>query len=417
MQSAADLDLPHLAMEEEAFAEDPFSRFAAARQEHPWLAKSAFGYVVTDYSAIKDLLGMDGPLRTAHDGVAAIMGATGSPWGRFLVEQILGQSGASHKRMRDVLAPMFTPRNANRHRPLMREVISRQLDEWAPRGAFDFEEFSSYFPVTVMCSLIGADREAIPRLRASMEALGLAMCLDPEHLPAMERGTQVMDDFVHELVAERRARGPSADEPDLLDLLLAADHDGGLSDRELYDLLIFLFVAGYDTSKNVLTLTMRLMLDRPEDYVRCAQDKAYCGKVLEESLRFHSPATIPRLSTQDIVYRDVLFPAGTMFFMPVGVATRDPRAVPDAEAFQPERPQENRHMGFGRGMHICLGQFIARAQIEEGLHLIAQRITKPRLAGPMAFRPFPGVWGIRGLPIAFTPAPPVRNNAAPEPVG
>jgi cytochrome P450 len=415
MQTAAELDLPHLAMEEPAFAEDPFTRFAAARQEHPWLAKSAFGYVVTDYAAIKDLLSMDGPLRTAHDGVAEIMGATGSPWGRFLVEQILGQSGEAHKRMRDVLAPMFTPRNANRHRPLMRAVISRQLDEWAPKGAFDFEEFAAYFPVTVMCSLIGADPAAIPRLRSSMEALGLAMCLDRDHLPAMERGVQILDDFVHQLVAERRARGPSTGEPDLLDLLLEADHDGGLNDRELADLLIFLFVAGYDTSKNVLTLTMRLMLDRPEDWARCAEDKAFCGKVLEESLRFHSPATINRLATQDIIYRDVLFPEGTMFFLPVGVATRDPRAVPDAEAFQPERPQENRHMGFGRGMHICLGQFIARAQIEEGLHLIAQRVTRPKLVGSIGFRPFPGVWGLRGLPIEFTPAP-ARNDAAAEPV-
>lgn len=62
-------------------------------------------------------------------------------------------------------------------------------------------------------------------------------------------------------------------------------------------------------------------------------------------------------------------------------------------------------MAFGRGMHICLGQFIARAQIEEGLHLIAQWVTNPKLAGGFGHRPFPGVWGLRGLPIEFTPAP------------
>src|ERR1700741_2122459 len=251
MQRAADLELPYLAMEEPAFEADHFSLFAEARRHHPWLAKAAFGIVVNDYYAIKDMLSMDGPLRTAHDNASERMGRKGSPWGRFMEEQILGQSGEAHKRMRDLLAPMFTPRNANRHRPLMREVISRQLDEWAPRGRFDFEEFASYFPITVMCSLIGASPEVIPKLRASMEALGLAMCLDPEHLPALEHGTKLMDDFVHELVAERRARGPSEGEGDLLDLLMEANHDGGLNDRELADLLIFLFVAGYDTSKNV----------------------------------------------------------------------------------------------------------------------------------------------------------------------
>jgi cytochrome P450 len=63
-------------------------------------------------------------------------------------------------------------------------------------------------------------------------------------------------------------------------------------------------------------------------------------------------------------------------------------------------------MGFALGAHMCLGQFIARAQLEEGLHLIAQRITQPSSPGPLGWRPFPGVWGIRGLPIEFEPAQP-----------
>jgi cytochrome P450 len=69
--------------------------------------------------------------------------------------------------------------------------------------------------------------------------------------------------------------------------------------------------------------------------------------------------------------------------------------------FEPERDRRS-HMAFGMGMHICLGQFIARAQIQEGLHLIAQRIKAPKRAGPSAWRPFYGVWGMRGLPMTFT---------------
>jgi cytochrome P450 len=405
MQQASELDLAHLAMETPAFAADPFAQFAAARARHPWLAKAAFGYVITEYAAVKELLAMDDQLRTGHGGVAEIMGAKGSEWGRFLVEQILGRSGADHRRMRDLLAPLFTPRVANRHRPLMQATIARLLDDWAPKGAFDFEEFASYFPITVMCSLIGAPPETIPRLRSSLEALGLALCLDPAHLPAMERAMETMNAFVDELVAERRARGPADGEPDLLDLLIEGNREGGLTDRELADLLIFLFVAGYDTSKNVLTLTLRLLLDRPEAYARCATDKAFCVQVLEESLRFNNTATIPREASQDLVYRDVRFPAGSMLFFPVSVITRDPSAIPDAESFRPERRHDNRHMAFGRGAHLCLGRYIALAQIEEGLHLIAQRLTQPKLAGEPGWRPFPGTWGVHGLPITFTPAP------------
>jgi cytochrome P450 len=405
MTSAADLDLAHLAMEEPGFAENPWPHFAAARQRHPWLAKSSFGYVVHDYGAIKDLLSMDDKLGTGVDSILEVLGAKGTPWGRFEEESIMSRTGAEHKRLRDLLAPMFTPRNANRHRPLMREVVVRLLDEWAPKGAFDFEEFASNFPITVMCRLIGASPAAIPSLRSSLEALGLAFSMDPKHVPGFQTGLAVVDDFVQQLTAERRQRGPAGEEPDLLDLLLEANGEGGLTDRELYDLLIFLFIAGYDTSKNVLTLIMLVMLDRPEDYRRCAEDLEFCGKVVEETLRYHNPATIPRLTTEEIVYRDVAFPTGTMLFFPVSVAGRDPGAVPEADRFLPERTQDNRHMAFGRGMHMCLGQYIARAQIQEGLHLMAQRITKPRLAGDIGWRPFPGVWGIRGLPIEFEPAP------------
>jgi cytochrome P450 len=150
---------------------------------------------------------------------------------------------------------------------------------------------------------------------------------------------------------------------------------------------------------------MNTLLDHPDDYARCAGDFDFCTRVVEEALRFSSPATITRRVGQDVVYRDVLLPKGTLLFFPVNVSGRDPGSFEEADEFQPERERGNRHLAFGRGMHICLGQFIARAQIEEGLHLIAQRIRNPRLAGPVGHRPFFGVWGLRGLPIEFDPAP------------
>ena len=81
---------------------------------------------------------------------------------------------------------------------------------------------------------------------------------------------------------------------------------------------------------------------------------------------------------------------------------RDPAAYADPLAFRPEREQQPRHLAFGRGTHICLGQYLATAQMEEALHLIAQRLRNPRLAGEVTWRPFRGgAWGIRALPIAF----------------
>ena len=98
-----------------------------------------------------------------------------------------------------------------------------------------------------------------------------------------------------------------------------------------------------------------------------------------------------------------------MLFRSVSVAGRDPHVAPDADRFDPLRDQKNRHIAFGRGQHMCLGQHIARAQIEEGLHQIARRIRNPRRTGPSGWRPFFGVWGMIGLPIAFDQAEELRG--------
>jgi cytochrome P450 len=286
----------------------------------------------------------------------------------------------------------------------MREVMSELLDQWAPKGAFDFEEFVSWFPIGVFCRMMGAPAGAIPELRDSLEALGLSVSMDRSVLAAMQQGARQLEGFAIDLIARREAVHAPGDDNDLLDLLVGMKGQGGLSQAELTNLITFLMVAGYDTSKNIMTLMMLEMTRFPDIYERCAESVEYCAKAVEESMRYHSTSNLMRLVTGDIVHRDVLIPAGTTLFFPWGVAARDPGAVEDAESFLPERVNRNTHLGFGLGGHMCLGQFIARAQMAEGLHLIARRLRNPRTSGPAGWRPFVGVWGMRGLPIAFEAA-------------
>jgi cytochrome P450 len=126
---------------------------------------------------------------------------------------------------------------------------------------------------------------------------------------------------------------------------------------------------------------------------------------MNETMRWHSPGSAMRHVEVDFVFRDVMFTEGSVILMPWSILGRDSTAVADPDVFDPDRPEGSPHLAFGAGPHICLGQFVAKAQIEEGLHLIAQRLRKPRIAGPYEWRPFPGVWGLRGLPIKFEPAP------------
>jgi cytochrome P450 len=400
------LDLPHLAWETPEFAADPYPHIEAARRQHPWLATTTSGYVVFELQAIRDLLIQDDKLRTAFDGIVDLMQAHGTPWGRFAAEQMIALPDREHKLLRDTFAAKFTPRYAAQLRPTMREVMTELLREWAPRKDIDFEEFASYYPVSVTARMIGAPLAAIPQLRSSLEAMGLSMSLDSAIVPKLDAAMAVLDDFVNEMLAERRAHTREGAEPDLLDMLIEAGEADNISDRTLADLLIFLFVAGYDTSKNVLTYMMHLMVQHPGIYERCAVDLDYCRKVVEESLRLFNPSSTFRATRQDIVYRDVLIPRDTMLFFTLNVAGRDTTAFADPHAFEPERAiaAGQRHVGFGLGKHMCLGQFIARAQLQEGIHLIAQHMLRPCASGAPGWRPFPGVWGIKGLPIAFTPA-------------
>jgi len=403
MLCVSDLELSNLPIEQSGMAADPMPYFDAVRRQHPWLARCSVGYAVTEYAAMKEIiLHHDGRLRFMSREIVDLMKARGTGWGRFTEEIMLSKSGAEHARLRGSVAEAFNPRSINRLRPLMQQVVSSLLDDWAPRGACDFAEFAADFPIRVMFALIGASPDLLPGIRSSLEIQGSSYSLEPARMPIIEEAYQVLWNFVVRLIAER---GPNAGKDDLLDDLIAANTSGAINDEELRIMLVFLFGAGYDTTKNLLTLTMFTMLSEPEMWARCADDRAYCEKVVREQLRLTSPSNTYRLVTEDFEFRGVLFPKDTMLFIPLSIAGRDPAVCAHATVFDPERQEPERHLAFGRGIHICLGQSLARAQAEEGVHLIAQRITRPRLVGEVTWRPFPGVWGIKSLPIEFDPGP------------
>lgn len=286
---------------------------------------------------------------------------------------------------------------------MMQRVITELLDEWAPRGEFDFAEFASYFPVTVMCGLLGVSAEPIPRMRTALENQLTSLTLDPAAKPKFMAGWDVLWDFADTLVGEREASG-AFDEDSLLDAIIAAKKQGHLDDVEARFMVLTVAVAGFDTSKNQLTMMMKLLLDRPEMYARCAEDLAFCRKVTEESLRHSAIATPYREVARDFEYDGFRFRKGETIVMAPPLANRDPAVFADPTAFDPERENAGRHVAFGRGPHICIGQFIARNQLQEGLHLIARRLRNPRPAGEAEWRPFLGAWGLKHLPIAFDAA-------------
>jgi len=402
VRSINELDLMELPIEDRSFGADPEPWFAQAREKHPWLAKFSHGYLVHGHREIRDLIQMDEKLHIATDDVVEIMGASDTAWGDFMKALLISRHGEDHKRMRDALKPFFKPRRIAEHVGLIRKMASELLDEWAPRGEFDFTEFASNFPIAVMFGLIGADIADLPKIKWALEVQGLSYSLDASLLPEMERAHAMMMEFNSNLVTQRRASGEKRD--DLLAELIKAEDKGVLSHQEVCEQLFFLFAAGYDTSKNQLGMTARLLFQQPELWERCGRDREFCTLAIEEGLRHSSPSSPPRIALEDITYKDVLIPRGSHLMFLLNISGRDPRAFDNPMEYRPGRASAKHHLAFGKGAHICLGLHLARFQMEEGLHLIAQRLKDPKIVGEVTWRRFPGVWGLETLPIRFTPA-------------
>jgi len=243
----------------------------------------------------------------------------------------------------------------------------------------------------------------VPRLRSAIEHHISSLTMNLETKPHFMVAWNQLWEFADTLVREREASG-DIDEMSLLDSIIAAKKSGGLDEDELRIMLLTVLIAGYDTTKNQLTLMMKLLLDHPEIYARCAQDEQYCRRVVEEALRHTSIATPYREVAKDFVYDGHQFRKGELVICAPPLSGRDPAIFPDPLKFDPLRENANRNLGFGRGIHICLGQYIARATLQEGIHLIAQRLHNPRLNGEIVWRSFLGAYGLLDLPIAFDTA-------------
>ena len=401
MQNIAELELVRLPVDEQQFRRDPMPWIREAREKHSWLATTDYGYFVHGYEAIKDLIYMDDKLRPSYEELIEYYGVQGTPWAKFQVEQLIGHTGEKHRRIRTSVGDAFTPRNVNKHLHIIRGNIAALLDEWAPKGAFDFTEFAAYYPVSVLCALLGTTTEEIPSIRHALETQTRLTSMDRAIVPDLLAGYHILYDFCDRLIVAREKEGLK---DGLLDHLIRAKDSGRMDDTELRYLLMILFPAGYDTSKNMLGLIMNQMIQHPHYWVRCAEDLKFCYKVTEEMFRHTSTATMSRVANEDFEYKGVKIPANTALLFGNSTSGRDPTGFEDADVFNPDREHFSRHVAFGRGAHICLGQHLAKIQISEGLHLMAQRIKNPRLTGETEWRPFLGVWGLETLPIEFDPA-------------
>jgi cytochrome P450 len=212
----------------------------------------------------------------------------------------------------------------------------------------------------------------------------------------IEQAVAEFYDYEDELIAARRAR-PADDL--ITDLIQAEEAGDRLSDDELRNLVLNILVGGVDTSQSQLAHAVRLLADHPDQWEVLRSDpRGLSLQAVEEALRYEpiTPLTA-RITIGDVEHRGVTFPAGTIVLVSAWHANRQGIA-PDSFDIAADRPR-SRVLTFGAGIHYCVGANLARAEMEEALCFLAERVRAVRLAGEPEFGTPSGIYGLESLPL------------------
>ena len=307
-----------------------------------------------------------------------------------------------HARHRRVLRDAFVPSAVARMEPSLVAMADELLDELVPHGEGDFvSQFAFPFPALAIGELLGVppeDREMFRELSGQIVA-----ALTGGDLAAYHRGKEAVGDYVDERLAERA--GHDTDD-DVLTALLAARSDGRLSPAEVRHLGHQLLVAGHETTTSLLGLMLYRLIERPALMQQLRDDPTLIPVAVEEALRFDSPVSgLFRTNVHDTTFHDIEFPTGTKLQVLYASANRDPAQFPDPDEFRLDRPKHElgRHVGFGWGIHHCIGAPLARLEARVAFERVLARMADIELAGePVRNQSFV-LHGLTSLPLRWTP--------------
>ncbi|MCU1455323.1 MAG: cytochrome [Acidimicrobiales bacterium] len=318
---------------------------------------------------------------------------------------ILNIDPPDHTRLRKLVSKAFTPRTIEQLRPRVQQMVDDILDELAQRdGPVDLvAELAFPLPFAVISEMLGMPDGDRAQLRQWSHTL--VQILDPilatTNMDAIFAAGDQMNRVVTEAIAWKRGRP----DDDLLTALIRAE-DGGdvLSDDELVDNVVLLYLAGHETTVNLIGNGTNALLHHPDERRRLAADPSLDANAVEELLRYDSPVQFSRrITLRDIEVQGQKIEAGEFVMTGLGAANRDPAKFgPDADRLDLDRPDAREHVSFGSGVHHCLGAALARLEGQVAIGSLVRRFPdieaadEPRWNGRMILR------GIDELPVALT---------------
>ncbi|MET9350380.1 cytochrome P450 [Streptomyces termitum] len=312
---------------------------------------------------------------------------------------ILSMDPPDHTRLRSLVAKAFTVRQVEKLRPRVRELTAELLDELEAAGppADLVDRYALPIPVAVICQMLGVPTEDRPRFRVWSDA-----ALSTSSLTAAEfdANREELRAYMAGLIAEHR------EEPrdDLMTALIEArDGRDRLSELELIDLCVGILVAGHETTASQIPNFTLTLLDHPDQLASLRENPELINPAVEELLRFvplGSGASQARYATEDVEVGGTLVRAGEPVLVAMGAANRDALRFDGAGRLDLAR-EGNQHLGFGHGVHHCLGAPLARLELQEALLALITRFPGLHLAGDITWKSEMLVRGPRVMPIGW----------------
>lgn len=345
---------------------DPYAGWRAVRERDP-LARGEDGVWLATSHALVDRLLKDARFG-AGDGVAASFGTDEEGRvARVMATWLMSRDGAPHDRARALVRRSFTPRAVEALAPTLQQIVDRRVaDLRDARNEVDLVEGLAFaVPSGVMQSLFGFD----DRTWRGFEALVRGIPDDPGASLAMIEG--LAEAFTAQLEKPSRAGG-------LLEALgRPDDHGDGLDREEIVANAVLLLTAGIDTTAGLIASALHLLLERDELRARIATEPGFSAAVVEETLRFESPAiSCSRRALEDVEIEGRSIRQGESVLLGLAAANRDPDRFSDPDRFDPDRAP-GAVLSFGGGRHHCLGAPLARLEAR----LVLEALFAPEMPG------------------------------------
>ncbi len=369
----------------EEFARDPYATYRSLREAQPIYYYEDWDlYLLSRYEDIAALVNDPRLVRTldhvtSQEEVMARREAEG--WGdtprlsRFVRINILDSEGEYHDRLRKLVYRIFTPLRVSSLREFVQSHVDQCINDIEKQGAFDFiEDFAARIPGHVIGALLGVPIPERPRLRGWTE--DIVQFFEPERSPEQiqlaEDTTIELADYLVYLFDIRR-KDP---QDDLISELVAAEGAGKLDRDELISTCIILLGGGHGSTIDVSGNGMLALLQNPEQKMLLGNDLSNMQTAIQEMFRYDSPLPyFHRYALEDIEYKGVTYKKGTKFGILYGSANRDPEQFEKPDSFDIQR-DPNRHLAFGIGAHFCLGNHLARLNMDIMFSALLKRLPE-----------------------------------------